>query len=83
MTKCPIIIIPCLCLGKFNPQRRFGMMWYNVTPLEVFFLFWNFQNQSAAGNVIQLNKNRGLPLIRYVVLYLALILCVVIISHVV
>ena len=31
MSLCPIIIVPSECLGKFNPHRIFGMMWYNDT----------------------------------------------------
>ena len=43
-------------------KRIFGMMWYNVWLLlqflAVFGCFFNIQNQSAAGNVIQLNKKK-------------------------
>ena len=51
------IISPCLCLDKFNPHTISGMMWYNVTlNFAATWVFFNIQNQSAAGNVVQPNK---------------------------
>ena len=54
-------------LGKINPHRIFGMIWYHVILLSLaatwvffFFFFLNVQNQSSAGNVIQLNKKISL-----------------------
>ena len=66
------ISIPCECLDKLNLDRMYGMgydgmMWsvaaiwgggFVVCFVLFLLLFLNIQNQSAAGNVIQLNKKQ-------------------------
>ena len=55
------ISIPCECLGKLNSHRMNGTRYdvkfgYHLSLFFFCFVFLNIQNQSAAGNVIQLIK---------------------------
>ena len=52
-----MIIIHNECFVKFNSYGVFGVTRCNVMPsLENTWVFLNFQNQSAVGNLIQLIK---------------------------
>ena len=71
--KCNLIIIGHL--GKFNPHRIFGMMWYNVVlslvPLAL--EFFEYQNRNVVGNIIQLIEKVHLDdLDLYVITFIAL-----------
>ena len=53
--------IPFECLDKLNSQGMYGTR-YDVKfghRLRLFLFILNIQNQSAAGNVIQLNKKKS------------------------
>ena len=57
---CPKVIVRYVCLDKANAHSMYGTTYDRKFGhhLSFFFFFLNIQNQSPAGNVIQLNYSR-------------------------